>query len=47
MLKVCVITAIINMEEQKSRGTVHIKNYMLQECAKIVILINIIKLINY
>jgi hypothetical protein len=43
MLKGCAATAIINMEEPKNLGTVHMKSFMLTECAKIAILIPIIE----
>lgn len=43
MQKECAIIAITKTEELKSLGIVHIKSYMLMECAKIVTLINTIK----
>lgn len=42
MLKVCAPTAIIEMEELRNLGTVVIKNYMLKDTVKTVILISII-----
>jgi len=42
MLKVCVPTVIIEMEEQRNLGTVVTKNCMLKVTAKIVILISTI-----
>ncbi len=35
MQRVYVIIAIINTEEQKSRGTVHMRNFTQAECVKI------------
>ena len=35
MPKECVITAIINMEETRNLGIVHMINCMLMECVKI------------
>lgn len=42
MLKVCATIAITNMDAQKSHGTVHMINFMLQECVKIATLTTII-----
>ena len=43
MLKECATIAIINMEEIKNHGIVPMINFMLQVCAKIVILTIIIE----
>ena len=43
MLKECVIIVIINLVEQKNLGNVVIKNYMLMDFVKTVILIAITK----